>query len=88
MLICVTKRRFTHTVKSLTRATLDVTGLTAKTFIASRITLEAKRLLVLTALPTTVIADRIGFDEASNFVKFFRREVGCSPGEFRRKCAQ
>jgi AraC-like DNA-binding protein len=49
---------------------------------------EAKRLLAHTALPTAVIADRIGFDEATNFIKFFRREVGCSPGEVRRKYTQ
>ncbi|TVO68442.1 AraC family transcriptional regulator [Denitromonas ohlonensis] len=71
--------------KSLSRATLDVAGVTAKTYIAARINLEAKRLLAHTALPIAQIADRIGFDEPTNFVKFFKREVGCSPGEFRRQ---
>jgi AraC-like DNA-binding protein len=45
--------------------------------------LEAKRLLVHTSLPVSVIANRLGFDEPTNFVKFFRREVQKSPGEFR-----
>lgn len=71
--------------KSLTRATLEVAGVTAKTYIASRITLEAKRLLAHTALPIARIADDIGFDEATNFVKFFKRNAGCPPGEFRRR---
>ncbi len=74
--------------KSLTRATLDAVGMTAKQFVASRINLEAKRLLAHTALPVSVIADQVGFDEATNFVKFFKREAGCSPGEFRRRQAQ
>lgn len=71
--------------KSLSRATLEVAGVTAKAYIASRINLEAKRLLAHTALPIALIADRVGFDEPTNFVKFFKREAGCSPGEFRRK---
>jgi AraC-like DNA-binding protein len=71
--------------KSLTRAVSEVTGNAAKSYIASRINLEAKRLLAHTALPIGLISDRVGFEEATNFVKFFKREVGCSPGEFRRR---
>lgn len=74
--------------KSLTRAIQDVVGTTAKAYIAARINLEAKRLLAHTALPIAAIADQVGFDESTNFVKFFKREVGCSPGEFRRQHAQ
>lgn len=71
--------------KSLTRAVSEATGSAAKSYIASRINLEAKRLLVHTSLPVGLISHRVGFEEATNFVKFFRREVGCSPGEFRRQ---
>lgn len=71
--------------KSLTRTTLDVAGISAKAYISSRINLEAKRLLAQTALPIATIAERVGFEEATNFVKFFKREVGYSPGEFRRQ---
>lgn len=73
--------------KSLNRAVSDTVGMTAKIFIASRINLEAKRLLAHTAMPVGLISDQIGFDEATNFVKFFKREVGCSPGDFRRRYA-
>jgi AraC-like DNA-binding protein len=71
--------------KSLQRATLDVAGMSAKTFLSQRIVLEAKRLLVHTGQPVSVIADKLGFDEATNFVKFFRREAGVPPGDFRRR---
>jgi len=30
------------------------------------------------------VADELGFDEATNFVKFFKREVGCTPTAFRQ----
>ncbi|MDB6043766.1 MAG: transcriptional regulator, AraC family [Gammaproteobacteria bacterium] len=69
--------------KSLGRAVQKIAGITAKEFLSQRIALEAKRLLVHTALPVSVIADHLGFDEPTNFVKFFRREVRQSPGAFR-----
>jgi AraC-like DNA-binding protein len=33
------------------------------------------------------IGDQLGFDEATNFVKFFRREAGLTPGAFRARQA-
>jgi AraC-like DNA-binding protein len=73
------------TEKTLSRATLSVAGVTAKAFIASRVSLEAKRLLVHTTLSVTAIGDSLGFDDPSNFVKFFKREAGCTPLELRRQ---
>jgi AraC-like DNA-binding protein len=69
--------------KSLTRASLEVSNRTAKAVIADRLVLEAKRLLAHTLLPVAVIGDQLGFGEATNFVKFFRRETGLTPGAFR-----
>jgi AraC-like DNA-binding protein len=37
--------------------------------------------------PTSAIGDQLGFDEATNFVKFFRRETGMTPGAFRTRQA-
>ncbi len=71
--------------KTLHRATQAVAGISAKELITARIALEAKRLLVHTQQPIQVIADELGFDEASNFVKFFKREVGCTPSQFRSR---
>lgn len=73
------------TERSLTRATTTVLGVSAKSFIAARINLEAKRLLVHTDLPACVIAERLGFEEATHFSKFFKRETGCTPTEFRQR---
>ena len=76
-------------VKSLNRAALEVAGISAKTLLVARVVLEAKRLLAHTTLPVAAIGDELGFDEATNFVKFFRRETGSTPGTFRtqRKAA-
>lgn len=73
------------TEKTLTRAAMAAVGMSAKVFIASRINLEAKRLLAHTDLPVALIADKLGFDEATNFSKFFKRDTGCTPAEFRRR---
>ena len=71
--------------KSLQRASLSIAGVSAKAYLSQRVALEAKRLLVHTDQPVSVISDSLGFDEVTNFVKFFRRLTGTVPGEFRRK---
>lgn len=74
-----------YTEKSLARAVTAAMGTTAKAFIAARINLEAKRLLVHTDLRVATIAEKLGFEEATNFSKFFKREGGYTPAEFRRR---
>lgn len=73
------------TEKSLTRAALEATGQSAKSVITARIALEAKRLLVHTDRPIYLIAEALGFEEATNFAKFFKRETGCTPISFRQQ---
>ncbi|CDZ33179.1 Transcriptional regulator PobR [Neorhizobium galegae bv. officinalis] len=74
------------TEKSLTRAALEATGKSAKSVIASRIALEAKRLLAHSNRPIYLISEGLGFMEATNFAKFFKRETGLTPVGFRRSC--
>ena len=71
------------TEKSLARATTLAVGMSAKAFISKRINLEAKRLLAHTDMPVGVIAEKLGFQEATHFSKFFKRETCCTPKEFR-----
>jgi len=72
-------------IKTLSRSTQAITGKNAKILICERITLEAKRQLVHSLEPILNIADDLGFDEPSNFVKYFKREVGCAPKVFRER---
>lgn len=71
--------------KTLGRTTLLMAGKTAKAFITERIMLEAKRQLVHSQRPVQHIASELGFDEYSNFAKFFRKEAGCTPRAFREQ---
>jgi AraC-like DNA-binding protein len=70
-------------VRTLTRASLAVTGRTAKQAVDDRVALEARRLLACTPLSVAEIGRRLGFGEPTNFGRFFHREVGMSPGAFR-----
>jgi AraC-like DNA-binding protein len=72
------------TEKSLTRAAQEAGGKSAKSFITARIALEAKRLLAHTDKPIYLIAEGLGFIEATNFAKFFKRETGTTPIGFRK----
>lgn len=74
-----------YTEKSLARAVTAAAGTTAKAYIAARVNLEAKRLLAHTDMSVAAIAGKLGFEEATNFSKFFKREAGCAPAEFRRR---
>jgi len=71
--------------KTLSRATQEVAGLSAKAYLSKRIALEAKRMLAYTSWPIAQVADKLGFDEPTNFIKFFRREAGHAPSEFRKQ---
>ena len=74
--------------KSLNRAARAVVDRTAKEVVVERIVLEAKRLLAHTTLTVATVGTQLGFSEATNFVKFFRRETGQTPGRFRDQYAR
>lgn len=69
--------------RSLNRACRAVGEVSAKQVIVARIVLEAKRLLAHADDPVAAISLQLGFDEPTNFVKFFRRETGTTPAAFR-----
>ncbi|WP_438873071.1 helix-turn-helix transcriptional regulator [Paractinoplanes toevensis] len=70
-------------VRTLTRASLAVTGRTAKQVVDDRVALEARRLLACTPMSVAEVGRHLGFPEPTNFGRFFHREVGISPGQFR-----
>lgn len=58
-------------------------GKSALEMINERVTLEMKRLLLRTDYDISEIAYKLGFNELSYFSRFFRRNTGMSPYEFR-----
>lgn len=71
--------------KLLNQIVKEFTLNTAKTFIDNYIVLEAKRAIVSSEKSLKEIAFDAGFDEATNFTKFFKRHMGISPKEFRNQ---
>ncbi|MCD8379994.1 MAG: helix-turn-helix transcriptional regulator [Lachnospiraceae bacterium] len=45
---------------------------------------EAKRLLSQTNLTVAEIAARLGYNNAQNFIRFFSKMTGVTPGKFRK----
>lgn len=71
--------------KTLSRICGAATGSPAKAVINQRLILEAKRLLAHTSMAVQAIGRELGFEEATAFIKFFRKETGTTPLIFRRK---
>ncbi|MCC8188322.1 MAG: AraC family transcriptional regulator [Bacteroides sp.] len=69
--------------KSLSREVKTLTGNTPKVYIDSRVILEAKRLLSYSNLSAKEIGFVLGFDEPTNFTKYFRKHTGTTPVQFR-----
>lgn len=73
------------TEKRLNSATSKILGLTPKEMIDERVLLEAKRLLSHTSNTIKETGFELGFEEPTNFIKYFRKHCQCTPVEFREK---
>ncbi|OXG05085.1 AraC-like DNA-binding protein [Flavobacterium araucananum] len=71
------------TEKRLNQATTKILGKTPKEIIDDRVMLEAKRLLAHTNENVKEISYELGFEEPTNFIKYFRKHSNNTPVEFR-----
>ncbi len=69
--------------KKLSKEIKALTGKTPKVYIDSRTILEAKRLLSYSSLSIKEIGYKLGFEEPTNFNKYFRKHMGLTPAQFR-----
>jgi AraC family transcriptional regulator, transcriptional activator of pobA len=76
--LCVSDRQLNDAVKrTLAR--------TASQVVQERVVLEAKRWLSNTETGIAEIAFRLNIEDPAYFARFFKKQTGLTPGEFRRK---
>lgn len=71
------------TARVLTNATSKILGKTPKQLADERLLLEAKRLIIYGKDSGKAIALNLGFQEPTNFIKFFKNHTGVTPASFR-----
>jgi AraC family transcriptional activator of pobA len=71
-----------YRLNAITKATL---GKTCSELIDEQILLESKRYLLATSNQVKEIAWHLGYEDASYFIRFFKKHTGFAPEEFRQK---
>lgn len=71
-----------YQLNEITKATIDKT---ASELINEHIILEGKRYLLATPNQIKDIADHLGYEDVSYFIRFFRKHTGHTPEAFRQK---
>ena len=70
--------------KHLNTIRKEISGFTAKQFIDNHVILEAKRYLATTDISIKELTYDMGFDEPTNFVKFFSKHTQMTPAVFKK----
>ncbi len=73
--------------KSLNLLCKLVANKTTKHLIDEAVILQAKRELAISQCQIQILAFELGFDELSNFVKYFKKHTGFTPAKFRNSLA-
>lgn len=72
-----------YSVKTLNTITKSILNKSAKAFIDEIYIKQIKRLLLNTQYPIKEIAYQTGFEEISNFYKYFKKHIQLTPEQFR-----
>lgn len=70
-----------YQLNSITKSTV---GKTCSAIIDEQIVLEGKRNLLATSNQVNQIADELGYEDVSYFIRFFKKHTGYSPETFRK----
>ncbi|MFK7933054.1 MAG: helix-turn-helix transcriptional regulator [Saprospiraceae bacterium] len=76
-------KMMTISTKTLNTISKSIVNKTAKEFIDEISIKQIKRLLINTSLSIKEIAYASGFEETTNFYKYFKRQLGMTPEQFR-----
>lgn len=73
------------TYKTLNVICKLATNLTAKQMIDAFVTIEIKRRLVVSNVTSQQLAFDFGFEDASNFVRYFKNQTDMTPSQFQKQ---
>lgn len=73
------------TYKHLNVICKEIVNTTAKNFIDEFVILEAKRNLINSTIKSSELAYKMGFNEPTNFVKYFKKITGFTPNSFKKE---
>ncbi len=71
------------TSKTLNNVTQSILHKSTKALINDIVIIQSKRMIINSEASLTEIAYQVGFDEPTNFFKYFRKYTGVSPSQFR-----
>lgn len=77
-MLCVSKSRFDHLFK-------EAVGISPYTFYTNIRIKNACELLENTDLKINSIANNVGYSDSAYFAQAFRKRMGCSPSEYRKR---
>ena len=75
--------RMNVTTRTLNNITNKIIHMSAKKFINEMFIIRSKRLIINSNESFTEMAYKVGFDDPSNFFKYFTKHAGLSPSRFR-----
>lgn len=81
-------KRLNCSARTLYRLCMAAVGKSPKVITNERVAVEAQRRLLWGDTTVREVGYSLGFEETTNFIKFFRRLVGQNPDEFRRGVQQ
>ncbi len=72
------------TYKHLNTICKELQNKTAKNIIDDFVILEAKRNLINSSLKSNELAYKLGFEDPTNFTKYFKKKTGLTPNSFKK----
>ena len=82
--ISAVAQTFYSSIYYLTHTFKKVTGYTPKQYLQLCRLAAARELLYETDYNITEISQKAGFSDINNFIRYFKREVGVTPGQYRK----
>lgn len=71
--------------RSFKRRFVQATGMSPLEYVHTLRLEEAKQMLESGALPIEAIANEVGYEDAGFFSRLFRRQVGITPAQYRKR---